>query len=107
MNDKKTTGVLKIPDLTHDVQRDPPPAIAREKMRGHLELQLLAKQVAANASLMNKYHATIGCEDDARMRDMIDQVRNYARGIDPTLTYAEGASLALLLSNFDDSGTSD
>ena len=56
---------------------------------------------------MNKYHATIGCEDDARMRDMIDQVRNYARGIDPTLTYAEGASLALLLSNFDDRGTSD
>ena len=100
-------GVLKIPNLKPDVLRDPPPAIAREPMRGNLELQPLAKQVAANATLMNKFRATIGCEDEARMRDMIDEVRNYARSIDPTLTYAEGASLALLLSNTDDRGTSD
>ncbi|MET4803388.1 hypothetical protein [Bradyrhizobium sp. LB11.1] len=105
MSDEKPRGVLRIPGSKPDVLRDPPPAIAREPMRSNSELEPLAKQVAANAPLMNKFRATIGCEDEARMRDMIDEVRNYARSIDSALTYAEGARLALLLSNIDDRGS--
>ena len=105
MNDEKPRGVLRISGSKPDVSHDPPPAIARKPIRSNSELKPLAKQVAANAPLVNKFCATIGCEDEARMRDMIGEVRNYARSIDPALTYAEGATLALLLSNIDDSGS--
>jgi hypothetical protein len=91
--------------LKADVSHDPPPAIARKPMRSMGELEPLAKQVAANAPLMNKFRATIGCEDEARMRDIIDEIRNYARSIDPALTHAEGTTLAVLLPNIDDSGS--
>ena len=104
MNDEKPTGVLRIPSSKADVSHDPPPVIARKPMRSNSQLEPLAKQVAANALLMNKFRATLGCDDEARMRDMIDEVRNYARSIDPALTYPEGARLALLLSNIDDGG---
>ncbi|MHC2531853.1 hypothetical protein [Bradyrhizobium diazoefficiens] len=105
MNDDKPKGVLRIVGSKPDVSHDPPPPIARKPMRSNSELEPLAKQVAANVPLLNKFRATIGCEDQARMRDMIDEVRNYARSIDPALTHAEGATIALLLSNIDDSGS--
>ena len=44
-------------------------------MRSMSELEPLANEVAANAPLMKKFRATIGCADEARMRDMIDEVR--------------------------------
>jgi hypothetical protein len=98
MNDEKPTkGILKIPGLKPDVSRDPPPAIVRKPMRSNSELEPLAQQVAANASLMNKFRATIGCDDEPRTRAMVDEVRNYARSIDPALTHAEGTTLAVLL----------
>jgi hypothetical protein len=34
------------------------------------------------------------------MRSVIDEIREYATSIDPTLTYAEGAKLALLLRDY-------
>ncbi len=73
---------------------------AREPMRSNAELEPLAKQVAENVSLMKKFHATVGADDEARMRSVIDEIRKYAAGIDPTLTYAEGAKLALLLRDY-------
>jgi hypothetical protein len=105
MNDEKPKGILRIPGPKPDISHTPPPAITRKAMRSMSELGPLADQVAANAPLMNKFRATIGCEDEPRMHDMIDEIRNYARSIDPTLTHAEGTTLAVLLSNIDDTGS--
>ena len=44
---------------------------AREPMRSNAELEPLAKQVAENVSLMKKFYATVGADDDARMRSVI------------------------------------
>jgi hypothetical protein len=69
-------------------------------MRSNAKLEPLAKKVAENVSLMKKFRATVGADDEARMRSVIDEIREYATSIDPTLTYAEGAKLALLLRDY-------
>src|ERR1700761_5412921 len=105
MSDDKPKGILRIPAFNSHVVRDPPPVINRQPMRGHDELEPLARQVAANGPLMKKFRATVGCDDLAQMSDVIDEVSNYARIIDPALTFAEGARLALILSKIDDDGS--
>ena len=73
------------------------PIFERETMRSAVELEPLLRQVAENVCLMKKLHATVGCGDKARVHAMIDEVRNYARSIDPKLTHAEGTTVFLFL----------
>jgi hypothetical protein len=79
---------------------NPAPIVAHETMRSSAELDLPVKQVAANASLLRRFRETVGCDDEARVRAVIDEIRSYAASIDPKLTYAEGARLGLLLADY-------
>lgn len=103
MKDQKKRGVLRLFSTKAQASRNPAPLAAREPMRSDAELEPLASKVAANVHLMRKFRATVGCDDEARMRVVIDEVRQYAASIDPKLTYAEGAKLSLLPSTIDDS----
>jgi len=37
-----------------------------------------------------------GSDNEALRREVIDEIRNYARTLDPTITYVEGAALVLV-----------
>jgi hypothetical protein len=100
MSEEKPRGVLKLVSEKAGPSRDPAPIVAHETMRTSAELDPLVKQVAANGSLMRKFRETVGCDDEARVRAVIDEIRSYAASIDPKLTYAEGAKLALLLADY-------
>jgi hypothetical protein len=90
-------GVLRILGSGPETSRDTPLLLSREPMRSADELRPLAKQIAANADLIRSFQENVGKDDEDRARNFIDEVRNYARSIDPALTYAEDAALALLL----------
>jgi hypothetical protein len=90
-------GVLRILGSGPETSRDTPLLLPREPMRSADELRPLAKEIAANADLIRSFQENVGKGDEDRARNFIDEVRNYARSIDPALTYAEGAYLALLL----------
>jgi hypothetical protein len=90
-------GVLKILGSGPEISRDTPLLLPREPMRSADELRPLAKQIAANAGLIRSFQKNVGKDDEDRARNFINEVRNYAHSIDPALTYAEGAHLALLL----------
>jgi hypothetical protein len=100
MKDEKPRGTLKLLGPKVEVSLRPASITSREPMRSNAKLEPLAKKVAENVSLMKKFHATVGAADEARMRSVIDEIREYATSIDPTLTYAEGAKLALLLRDY-------
>lgn len=100
MTDEKPRGVLKLVSEKPGLSHDPAPIVAHETMRSSAELDPLVRQVAANASLMERFRETVGRNDEARVRAVIDEVRSYAISIDPNLTYAEGAKLALLLTDY-------
>ncbi len=66
-------------------------------MRTLEELTPLANQVASNFELMKEFREVMGSGDEDRGREMVDEVRNFARTLDPTLTYAEGARITVVL----------
>jgi hypothetical protein len=39
----------------------------------------------------------MGSDDEDRARAMVDEVRNFARTFDPTITYPEGATITVIL----------
>ena len=100
MRDEKPRGVLKLASDKPAPSHDPAPIVAYEAMRSSAELEPLVRPVAASASLMKRFRETVGCNDEARVRAVIDEVRSYAISIDPNLTYDEGAKLALLLADY-------
>jgi hypothetical protein len=61
------------------------------------QLKPLAKRVAENAAIMQRFYQARGSDDEALGREAIDEIRNYARTLDPTITYVEGAWLVLVL----------
>jgi hypothetical protein len=66
-------------------------------MRTLDELRPLARQVASNVELMQRFAKVVGSGNESRGREMVDEVRHAAQSLDPTITYAEGAEIALLL----------
>ncbi|BAM91212.1 hypothetical protein S58_52330 [Bradyrhizobium oligotrophicum S58] len=75
-------------------------------MRSPEELAPLAMQIAMRADLMTRLREVRGCEDEDRVSKMIDEIRDYARSLDPRVTHAEGARLALMLAeHLDQRGT--
>ena len=96
-DESEIKGILKLfSSQPTSSQRDAPP-LPRQAMRRREELDPLAVQISANTDLMTRFRETMGCGVDERAREMIDAVRNYARTIDPEVTYVEGARLVLLL----------
>jgi hypothetical protein len=39
----------------------------------------------------------MGSEDESRARAMVDEVRDFARTFDPTITHPEGTSITVIL----------
>ena len=66
-------------------------------MRTLEELTPLATQIASNLELMKKFREVMGSGDEDRARVMVDEVRHFAQTLDPTVTYAEGARITLVL----------
>jgi hypothetical protein len=66
-------------------------------MRTQEELAPLAEKVAGNAELVKRFRAVIGSDDKVRVSAMIDEVRQFAQTLDPTVSHPEGTRIALLL----------
>ncbi|MGA2291654.1 hypothetical protein [Bradyrhizobium sp.] len=50
-----------------------------------------------NLELMRRFRDVMGSDDEDRARAMVDEVRNFARTFDPTITYPEGATISVIL----------
>jgi hypothetical protein len=66
-------------------------------MRSLEELTPIARKVALNRELMQRFRDVMGSENQDRARAMVDEVRNFARTLDPTITYSEGAKITIIL----------
>ena len=65
--------------------------------RSREELRPLAERVAQNPQIMQRFYQARGSDNEALGRDVVDEIRNYARELDPTITYVEGARMVLVL----------
>ena len=65
--------------------------------RSEQELEPIAGQVAENAPLMERLRAAIGSQNQALGTAVMDEVRNYAKGLDPTINYSEGTKIVTIL----------
>lgn len=101
--DQKPTGILKLVSPSPSVTHGSFPPTRDQPMRNRDELMPLARQIAENADFMKRFRGVIGSGNKDRARDMLDELIEYARTIDPKLTLAEGTMLALMLATiFDD-----
>jgi hypothetical protein len=96
-SEKPPRGTIIIPGPYKPETSHEPPPIQGEPMRTLDELRQLARQVASNVELMQKFQKVMGSGDESRGRDMVDEVRHFAQTLDPTITYVEGAKITLLL----------
>jgi len=70
---------------------------ARNRNRFGDELKPLAKQVADNPIIMQRFEQARGSDNEELARQVVDEIRNYAQSLDPTISYVEGATIVLLL----------
>jgi len=97
MPDKETRrGILRI-FQTPRKPRNPTPLPPYQPMRTPEEHAPAVEKVTCSAEIMKRLAEVIGSDDEERGRAAIDEVRNFAQTLDPTISYAEGARIALLL----------
>ena len=65
--------------------------------RNSEQLEPLARRVLENTALMKRFSDANGSDNENLAREVIDEIRNYAQTLDPTITYVEGARLCLVL----------
>ena len=61
------------------------------------ELRPLAKLVSENPTIMKRFYQARGSDNEDLGRAVVDEIINYARSVDPAISYVEGATLVLLL----------
>jgi hypothetical protein len=66
-------------------------------MRSLEELTPLARKVALNQELMQRFRDVMGSEDEDRARAMVDEVRTFARTFDLAISYPEGATITVVV----------
>ncbi|HLG79646.1 MAG TPA: hypothetical protein VKY22_01425 [Bradyrhizobium sp.] len=66
-------------------------------MRSIEELGPIARQISSDRELLRRFAEVMGSEDEDRARAMVDEVRRVAQALDPSISYAEGASVSLAL----------
>ena len=97
-DEKKPMGRLILVSGSKPGPQNPPPTLPpRMPMRTQEELTPVAQRVLENVALMQRFRSAVGSDDEPRVRAVIDEVRNYAQTLDPTITYAEGARIAFVL----------
>jgi|EndMetStandDraft_5_1072996.scaffolds.fasta_scaffold298283_2 hypothetical protein len=96
-DEEKPKGILRIPSQSKPKTSNEPPRLERVPMRSLEELTPVAKKVASNRDLMQKFRDAMGSEDESRARAIVDEVRDLARTFDPTITHPEGTSITVIL----------
>jgi hypothetical protein len=66
-------------------------------IRSEDELSALAMQLAENKVLMQRFRAAFGSKDERLTGRVMNEVREYAQSLDPSVNFREGTRLALLL----------
>ena len=95
---KPPKGIIKIPSTPGETKTScEPPPLRREPMRSLEQLTPLARKVALNQELMQRFRDVMESEDEDRARAMVDEVRNFARTYDPAISYPEGATITVIL----------
>jgi hypothetical protein len=61
------------------------------------ELPAAVEKVTCHAEIMKRLAELTGSDGEERGRAAIDEVGNFAQTLDPTISYAEGARIVLLL----------
>ena len=80
-----------------DPQNPPPSLMPHKRMRTREELTPIAQRVSEDVALMQRFRSAVGSDDEPRVRAVIDEVRICAQSLDPTITHAEGTSIAFVL----------
>lgn len=100
-DNEKPTGQAIIHDVQRSIPRaeqsPPPPMRPQVRDRFGDELKPLAKRVADNPDIMRRFEQARGSDNEDLAREVVDEIRNYARSLDPTIGYVEGATIVLLL----------
>jgi hypothetical protein len=103
VGDEKPRGTIVIHQRPRGASASDAPLpreiVARKPSRTTEELEPLAKRVAENAPLMERFRAVVGSQDGQRAADATQEVRTYAQELDPTVTFSEGTRIALILLN--------
>lgn len=75
-----------------------PAASKPQKLDRTLEqLRPLAERVAKNEAIMLRFYQARGSDNEELARKTVDEIRNYAQTLDPTVSYTEGAAIVLAL----------
>jgi hypothetical protein len=96
-NDKPPKGVIKIPSPSEPRTSGEPPPLRREPMRSIEELTPLARRISSNVELMKKFQEVRGSDNRGLGVQVIHEIWQFAQTIDPTVTYAESATVAVAL----------
>jgi hypothetical protein len=101
--DEKPRGVIVIRQTPRRAPASDEPMpferIPHKRSRNTDELEPLAKRVAENSALMERFRAVVGSNDEQRAADITQEITKYAQELDPNVTYDEGTSIALVLLN--------
>jgi len=97
-DEERPMGIIRIPSsdkpkISQEPSSRPPP----KTIRAPVELVPLARQIAANVELMGRFREAMGSGNEDLARKVVDEVRQHAQTLDPSLTYADGATVNILL----------
>jgi|SRR5579883_102534 len=96
-DDRPRSRILRIPSPGEPKTTLELPPLRRSSMRSIEELGPIARQISSDRELLRRFAEVMGSEDEDRARAMVDEVRRVAQALDPSISYAEGASVSLAL----------
>jgi hypothetical protein len=96
-DDRPPMGKLRIMSVPAPNGVPEPPPFEKQRFRSLDELEPVARQISRDPSLMERFRGVMGSDNEDRAREMVEEVRRIAQTIDPSISYAEGASVTLAL----------
>ncbi len=99
MTDEKPRTNLSTPKVSsgNPVTATPPAKQKPAKIRSREELRPLARRIAENPQIMQRFYQARGSDNEALGLEVVEEIRNYARELDPTITFFEGTTMVLVL----------
>jgi hypothetical protein len=99
--DEKPRGVIVIRQTRRRAPASDEPLpferTPHKRSRTMEELEPLAKRVAENPVLMERFRAVVGSNDRQRTAETTQEIIRYAQELDPNVTFDEGTSIAFVL----------
>ena len=71
--------------------------LQRERLRTQEELEPIAIRVSENGAVMQRLRSAYGSQDRDLAHEASNAITRCAQEIDPTITYSEGTTIALIL----------